>query len=127
MKPTHPLLSPTTAARLAQLDRELDLAAPSFAETILSAALENIKNGDHSLILEGYVWEHGQEWAETRMAALVESWKAEDAATMQDQPDPATVSAIAAQLEAQDAQERAQGRASTPTLTEAANAQGGRK
>jgi hypothetical protein len=79
------------------------------------------------LILEGYEWEHGREWAETRIAALVESWKAEDGDTEQDQPDPATVSAIAAQLEAQDAQEREQALAATVTLTEAANAQEGRE
>lgn len=127
MNTTAPLLSPTTAARLAQLDRELDLAAPGFAETILSATLENIKNGDHGLILEGYEWEHGQEWAESRIAALVEAWKAEDTAQKAQQPDAETVSAIAAQLAAQDAQERAERRADVLTLTEATNAQEGRE
>jgi len=126
---TAALLSPTTAARFAQLDRELDLAAPSFAETILSAALADIMNGDHGMILDGYEWEHGQEWAAARLATLAESWKAEDAATAGTVPevDPAEIATLAAHICAQDAQERAQSRAATLTLTEAANVQEGRE
>ena len=129
MKRTPPLLTPKTAARLAQLERELDLATPSFAETILAATLDTIKEGDHGIVLDGYEWEYGREWAESQLTALAESWRREDEAALEPAPeiDAAEISAYASQLATQDAQERAGRPAAVLTLPSRTNAQEGRK
>jgi len=120
-------LSPTTAARVEAINRTLDLAEPGLAELFISEILGQIMRGEYEFALDCYEFEQGREWAESQLAALVESWKAEDTAQGADQPDADTVSAIAAQIAAQDAQEREQRRSPAFIITEAANAQEGRE
>jgi hypothetical protein len=72
------ILSPETAARVAEIDAALDLApGQGFAEEIMSSLLRCIADGDFGSILGGWDFEHGDEWAEGKLTQLSERWNAE--------------------------------------------------
>jgi hypothetical protein len=72
------ILSPETAARVAEIDDVLDLApGQGFAEEVMSSLLRCIADGDFGSVIGGWDFEHGDEWAEKKLIQLSECWKAE--------------------------------------------------
>jgi hypothetical protein len=72
------ILTPETAARVAEIDAALDLApGQGFAEEVLSSLLRCIAEGDFGSVIGGWEFEHGDEWAEEKLIELSERWTAE--------------------------------------------------
>jgi len=72
------ILTPETAARVAEIDAALDLApGRGFAEEVLSSLLRCIAEGDFGSVIGGWEFERGDEWAEEKLIELSERWTAE--------------------------------------------------
>ena len=71
-------LSPKTAGRMAEMDRVL-VTAPGdgIAETLLSSLLEDIMEGDLSLVMDGWQWDDADQTA-ADLRCIADRWSSED-------------------------------------------------